>query len=93
MTIEKSDRSTLGSRVASDNRIAADMQPSIIDKSFSSCFLTMHSQINSASNQHLFQEVVKPTIILSIVIIKNKQGFMISTLQVGINHRLKKVHE
>lgn len=54
ITIEKSDRWTLGSRVASAKRMAADMQPSIIAKSFSSCFLTMHSQINSARNQHLF---------------------------------------
>lgn len=66
MTIEKSDRSIFGSRVASAKRIAADMQPSIIAKSFLSCFLTMHSQINSASNQHLLQDVVKPTIMLSI---------------------------
>ena len=47
--IEKRDRSTpLGKRVASAKRIAADMIPSMIARTFFSCFLRMHCQINSA---------------------------------------------
>lgn len=46
---EKRDRSTpFVSKVASANRIAADMIPSKIAKSFSSCCLRMHRQQNSA---------------------------------------------
>lgn len=50
MSIEKRDKSTLGNRVASAKRIAADMIPSITAKTFSRCFLRMHRHINSADH-------------------------------------------
>lgn len=46
--MEKSDRSTLGRRVASAKRIATDMIPSKTAKPFLTCFLKMHFQKNSA---------------------------------------------
>lgn len=46
--MEKSDKSTpLGSKVASANSMAAEMQPSITAKAFRSCFLSIQHQMNS----------------------------------------------
>jgi len=50
--MEKSDRSMLGSRVASAKRIATDMIPSKTAMPFSTCFLKTHFQKNSANNNH-----------------------------------------
>jgi hypothetical protein len=55
--IEKRDRSTLGRRVASARRIATDMIPSKTANPFSTCFLKMHRQKNSAKNHHLFRNL------------------------------------
>lgn len=55
--IEKRDRSTLGRRVASARRIATDMIPSITANPFSTCFLKMHRQKNSAKNHHLLRNL------------------------------------
>lgn len=47
--IEKRDRSTpLGKRVASANKIAADMIPRMTARTFLTCFIRMHRQTNSA---------------------------------------------
>lgn len=61
--IEKRDRSTLGRRVASAKRIATDMIPSITAKPFSTCFLKMHRQKNSAKKQHLFRILLQMLLI------------------------------
>jgi hypothetical protein len=50
--MENSDRSMLGSRVASAKRIATDMIPSKTAKPFSTCFLKMHFQKNSAKKHN-----------------------------------------
>lgn len=57
MRIEKRDRSTRGRRVASAKRIATEMIPSMTAKSFSTSFLSMQRQKNSAKgeNQSWFQ--------------------------------------
>lgn len=46
--MENRDKSTpLGNRVASANRMAADIQPRITAETFSNCFRRTHRQINS----------------------------------------------
>lgn len=56
--MENRDKSTpLGNRVASANRIAADIQPKITAETFSNCFRRTHRQINSGKEyQPLLQK-------------------------------------
>lgn len=72
--MEKSDRSMLGSRVASAKRIATDMIPSKTAKPFSTCFLITHFQKNSAKNSHQFRTIISMPLTKIFLIQKRKNG-------------------
>lgn len=88
MRIEKRDRSTLGSSVASAKRIATDMQPSIIANSFCSCFLKMQRHSNSAKVDHFF---LKPHNALTKIHQKQSSMTSVDPLQMCITKEIKKI--